>query len=64
MTAISALGNAAFTYDASGRRTAVTGGLAAVTLSANVTSSGTTHNADDAQAKFNGTSLSYDAKAI
>jgi RHS repeat-associated protein len=53
------LGNLTYTYDASGRRTATAGGLAAVTLPANVAASpSTTYNA---QSKFNGTTLSYDA---
>src|SRR6266851_4781401 len=54
------LGNLTYSYDADGRRTATAGGLAAVTLPANVTGT-TSYNADNEQSTFNGTSLSYDA---
>ncbi len=57
------LGNLTYTYDSDGRRTATAGSLAAVTLPANVTggASSTVYNADNAQTKFNGTALNYDA---
>jgi RHS repeat-associated protein len=56
------LGNLTYTYDATGRRTATAGSLAAVTLPANVAGgNSTTYNADNAQTKFNGTTLGYDA---
>ncbi len=56
------LGNLTYTYDSDGRRTATAGSLAAVTLPANVTGGASTvYNADNAQTKFNGTALNYDA---
>jgi YD repeat-containing protein len=56
------LGNLTYTYDSDGRRTATAGSLAAVTLPANVTGgTNTVYNADNAQSKFNGTPLNYDA---
>jgi RHS repeat-associated protein len=56
------LGNLTYAYDSDGRRTATAGSLAAVTLPANVTGGiSTVYNADNAQTKFNGTALSYDA---
>lgn len=56
------LGNLTYVYDAKGRRTSTAGSLGAVTLPANVAGgTSTAYNADNAQTKFNGTTLSYDA---
>jgi RHS repeat-associated protein len=56
------LGNLTYTYDADGRRLSVGGGLAAVTLPANVAGgSSTTYNSDNEQTNFNSTSFSFDA---
>ena len=47
------LGNLTYTYDADGRRTALGGSLAALTLPGNVAGgNGTVYNADNEQTKF------------
>jgi hypothetical protein len=53
------LGNPTYTYDADGRRTAIGGSLAAVTLPTAV--SGNTFNADNAMTAFGAQNLTYDA---
>jgi YD repeat-containing protein len=55
------LGSLTYSYDADGRRTSMGGGLAAVTLPANVAGgSSTTYNADNELNKFNGAGFGYD----
>jgi hypothetical protein len=56
------LGNLIYSYDAGGRRTAMGGSLAAVTLPAAVSSSTTGYNADNEETKFgSANSMTYDA---
>jgi hypothetical protein len=51
-----------YLYDADGRRIAMSGSLAGVTLPGVVNGgSSTTYNADNEQTKFNGVTLGYDA---
>jgi YD repeat-containing protein len=55
----SQLGGLTYAYDADGRRTSVSGSLAAVSLPA--AASGNTFNADNEMTGFNGQKLTYDA---
>jgi hypothetical protein len=56
------LGTLSYTFDATGRRTAISGTQAAVNLPANVAGTGVTYNADNEQTKFGGATCGYDRK--